>query len=83
MNLGMAERATMVLPHHIGYRQGYRGINWAAFTPEFSPLVEIMSMHGASESADAVAGPPDQPPVFESQKSPKNQLSPAGPFAPL
>ncbi|MCB0063327.1 MAG: hypothetical protein KDE19_14500, partial [Caldilineaceae bacterium] len=36
--------ATMLLPHHIGYHQGYRGINWAAYTPEFSPVVEIMSM---------------------------------------
>jgi len=45
--------AAMLLPHHIGYHQGYRGINWAAFTPEFSPVVEIMSMHGCAESADA------------------------------
>ncbi|MCC7208739.1 MAG: hypothetical protein IT323_15635 [Anaerolineae bacterium] len=45
--------AALLLPHHIGYRQGYRGINWATFTPEFSPVVEIMSMHGASESGDA------------------------------
>jgi hypothetical protein len=37
----------------IGYRRGYRGINWDAFTPELSPVVEIMSMHGASESSDA------------------------------
>lgn len=45
--------ATMLLPHHIGYRQGYRGIHWATFTPEFSPIVEIMSMHGCAESAEA------------------------------
>lgn len=45
--------AVMLLPHHIGYHQGYRGINWAAFTPEFSPVVEIMSMHGAAESPEA------------------------------
>lgn len=45
--------ATMLLPHHIGYRQGYRGINWATYTSEFSPVVEIMSMHGCAESADA------------------------------
>ncbi len=45
--------ATMLLPHHIGYRQGYRGINWNAFTPEFSPIAEIISMHGCAESADA------------------------------
>lgn len=45
---------SMLLPHHIGYRQGYRGINWSAFTPEFSPVVEIMSMHGMSESDDVL-----------------------------
>lgn len=43
----------MLLPHHIGYKQGYRGINWATYTQELSPVVEIMSMHGASESAEA------------------------------
>jgi len=43
----------MLIPHHIGYKQGYRGINWNAFTPEFSPFVEIMSMHGASETTEA------------------------------
>ena len=43
----------MLLPHHIGYQQGFRGINWGAFTSEFSPVVEIMSMHGASESPEA------------------------------
>ncbi|HWQ83504.1 MAG TPA: DUF3604 domain-containing protein, partial [Anaerolineales bacterium] len=40
----------MLIPHHIGYKAGFRGINWETFDPEFSPLVEIMSMHGASES---------------------------------
>ncbi len=44
---------TMLIPHHIGYRAGYRGINWAEFDPEFIAVVEIMSMHGASESAAA------------------------------
>lgn len=41
-----------VIPHHIGYRQGYRGINWAAFSAEMSPVVEIMSFHGQSESSE-------------------------------
>ncbi len=40
----------MLVPHHIGYKAGYRGINWAEVKPEFIHLVEIMSMHGASES---------------------------------
>ena len=44
---------SFLLPHHIGYKQGFRGINWAAFTPEFSPVVEIMSFHGAAEHSEA------------------------------
>jgi hypothetical protein len=43
----------LFIPHHIGYKQGYRGINWDTFTPDSSPVVEIMSMHGASESPNA------------------------------
>lgn len=57
---------TMLIPHHIGYKAGYRGINWATYDPEFISVVEIMSMHGASESAAAprpylhTMGPRDQ-----------------------
>lgn len=39
-------------PHHIGYKQGYRGINWDTFGSAASPLVEIISMHGCAESLD-------------------------------
>lgn len=42
----------IMIPHHIGYQQGYRGIHWSAFTEEYSPVVEIMSFHGSSESCD-------------------------------
>ncbi|MBK8019914.1 MAG: Tat pathway signal sequence [Chloroflexi bacterium] len=42
----------LVLPHHIGYRQGYRGINWDAFSPEMSPVAEIFSFHGLAESSE-------------------------------
>lgn len=45
--------SSLLIPHHIGYSRGYRGINWAEFTPEFSPFVEIFSMHGSAESDDA------------------------------
>lgn len=41
-----------VIPHHIGYRQGWRGIDWAAFSAELSPVVEIFSFHGLSESSE-------------------------------
>ncbi|HEY9075171.1 MAG TPA: hypothetical protein VIO61_01415 [Anaerolineaceae bacterium] len=51
--LALQDVLAILIPHHIGYLQGYRGINWDAFDPEFSPLVEIFSMHGAAESDDA------------------------------
>jgi hypothetical protein len=44
---------TLLVPHHIGYLTGYRGINWSAFTSEFSPVVEIISFHGLSEHTEA------------------------------
>ena len=44
---------SLLIPHHIGYKQGFRGINWDAFTSELSPVVEIMSFHGASEHSEA------------------------------
>ncbi len=47
------QHPSFLIPHHIGYKQGFRGINWSAFTQEFSPLVEIMSFHGASEHSQA------------------------------
>ncbi len=40
----------MIVPHHIGYARGYRGINWDLFDGNTSPLVEIISMHGCNES---------------------------------
>ncbi len=44
--------ACMAFTHHIGYRQGYRGINWNTFSNLASPVVEFFSMHGCSESDD-------------------------------
>ena len=38
-------------PHHIGYRTGARGINWSAFDKNLSPVVEMISMHGCSETS--------------------------------
>jgi hypothetical protein len=38
-------------PHHIGYRLGARGIDWASFDPALSPFVEMMSMHGCAEDS--------------------------------
>nr|WP_272210333.1 hypothetical protein [Marinicella sp. W31]MDC2876203.1 hypothetical protein [Marinicella sp. W31] len=46
------ERA-LAFPHHIGYRQGARGINWDTFDPELSPFVEMFSMHGCAEESES------------------------------
>jgi hypothetical protein len=48
--LRAAGMGVMAFPHHIGYKQGQRGINWATFDAEFAPVVEIISMHGCSEA---------------------------------
>ncbi|MEO9529223.1 hypothetical protein [Roseibium sp.] len=42
----------LAFPHHIGYRQGARGINWSTFDPELSPFVEMFSMHGCAETSE-------------------------------
>ena len=42
-------RDVMVHPHHIGYGEGFRGINWSHFDARRSPAVEILSGHGGSE----------------------------------
>ncbi len=38
----------LAIPHHIGYRTGYRGINWEAYRESLSPFVEVYSLHGCS-----------------------------------
>lgn len=44
------ERGAFAIPHHVGYKQGWRGANWKHFTPAVSPVVEIFSEHGCTES---------------------------------
>lgn len=46
----------LAFPHHIGYRTGARGINWATFDPELSPFVEMFSMHGCAETSENERG---------------------------
>ena len=43
----------MLIPHHIGYKTGYRGINWDSFYEDISPAIEIISMHGCAEQDDS------------------------------
>ena len=45
----VAEKSTgLVIPHHIGYAAGYRGIDWHHFRQDRSPFVEVFSLHGCS-----------------------------------
>lgn len=57
-----------LIPHHIGYKKGYRGINWDTFCQEISPVVEIVSMHGCAESDDA-------PRTYLHTMGPRNSLN--------
>ncbi len=52
-NLTQARRDFMLVPHHCGYRRGFRGINWDTYQPARSPLIEVYSNHGAGEADDA------------------------------
>ena len=40
----------LAIPHHVGYLQGWRGANWKHFRASVSPVVEIFSEHGCTES---------------------------------
>jgi hypothetical protein len=44
----MEERALMI-PHHLAYPTGRRGVNWECFDEACTPVVEIYSEHGNSE----------------------------------
>ena len=44
------ETKTTILPHHLAYKQGWRGANWDFLDPEVSPALEVFSEHGLSES---------------------------------
>lgn len=52
-NLQARGEPFLLEPHHIGYVRGGRGIDWKAFSPGSSPLVEVYSLHGCSESDEA------------------------------
>ncbi len=39
----------LMIPHHLAYPSGRRGVNWQVFDPACTPVVEIFSEHGNSE----------------------------------
>lgn len=52
LDFAEANRA-LAVPHHVAYAQGWRGANFDHFRPAASPIVEIFSEHGLSESDTA------------------------------
>ncbi|HUG70125.1 MAG TPA: hypothetical protein VMM76_20415 [Pirellulaceae bacterium] len=65
------DASAIIVPHHIGYAAGYRGVDWKYFEGGQSPFVEIFSLHGCSEGEDAPypmlhdMGPRDWPSTAE------------------
>jgi Protein of unknown function (DUF3604) len=52
--LDFAERKNaLAIPHHVAYKQGWRGTNFDYFRPKTSPVVEIFSEHGCCENVRA------------------------------
>lgn len=43
-------KGAFAIPHHVAYKQGWRGANWDYFDPDVTPVVEIFSEHGCTES---------------------------------
>lgn len=43
------EEAALMIPHHLAYPKGRRGVNWDVFREDCTPVVEIFSEHGSSE----------------------------------
>ena len=46
----------LAIPHHLAYARGWRGANFDHFTSSVSPVVEIFSEHGCSESVTSPVG---------------------------
>lgn len=48
----LLEYSVIAIPHHLAYSLFNRGKNWSTHIDEFSPIAEIYSSHGSSESSD-------------------------------
>lgn len=46
-------KQALAVPHHVAYARGWRGANFDHFRSAASPIVEIFSEHGCSESVTA------------------------------
>ena len=51
-----SEKKALAIPHHLAYARGWRGANFDYFAAGVSPVVEIFSEHGCSESVSSNVG---------------------------
>lgn len=49
-------RGAIMIPHHIAYRQGWRGTNWDEYRNDVSPVVDVFSEHGNGMEAETHLG---------------------------
>ena len=42
----------LMIPHHLGYREGWRGANWGSWRADVSPVADGFSEHGNGIEAD-------------------------------
>ena len=45
-----AAHGALAIPHHVGYKRGWRGANFDHYRADTSPVVEIFSEHGCTET---------------------------------
>lgn len=50
------EHQAFIVPHHVAYRKGWRGVDWNEFDDAYSPVVEIFSEHGNSLESSSHMG---------------------------
>ena len=43
------DEGALMIPHHLAYPTGQRGVNWEVFREDCTPVVEIYSEHGNAE----------------------------------
>lgn len=50
------QHQAFIIPHHIAYKKGWRGIDWNEFDETCTPVVEIFSEHGNSLESSSHMG---------------------------
>jgi hypothetical protein len=46
------QRQAIMIPHHVAYKHGWRGLQWSALRADVSPIVDVFSEHGCTMEAE-------------------------------